>query len=71
MGLSAAGKKPRTRKRLKVWGREETIGEQCLRCREGMRVCSSGMELSSDKCRDASSICIGWKEEMMGNLTEE
>lgn len=35
MGVSAAGKKPRARKRQKVWEREETIGEQCLRCREG------------------------------------
>lgn len=32
------------------------------------RLSSSGTGLSSDKRRDASSICLGWKEKMMGNL---
>lgn len=42
-------------------------GEQCLRWAE-KRLSSSGTGLTSDKRRDASSICLGWKEKMMGNL---
>lgn len=34
----------------------------------GKRVCSSDMGPSSDKCREACYIFLGWKEEMMGNL---